>query len=386
MKKLSDFVGLCLLTSLLLTSYGCKKDEPTAEPVNGKGLKHNTLAALEKVRETDIDEDVLNLPASFSFDGPPIQSQGNTNKCVSFSSAYYIIGLYNGLTSASTDISNAGSVEFSHATFKKINADDCADGAFLFDEGNIKGMAEILQTTGTPSWGSLPFVDSKACAVTTASNTTEAAKNKISGYARLDKTEFNDLQELKSWMYAGFPLWFAVDVEDNFGDLGNGDIWTKNSGTGSGHAMTLVGWDDAKKAFKIANSWGKNWGSNGYGWVSYDHFFTLINKVPEIGVLYPNAAQKAVFNKLSPGSCGRAGWGDIYIDNKRAEEIAVVMEGANNYINDDASNIDASEGQFFSTIPKGTVKIKVYNATKTTLIKEYSAVVTECNEVVVTVQ
>ena len=153
-------------------------------------------------------------------------------------------------------------------------------------------------------------------------------------------------------MRAGYALWFAVDVEDNFNDLGNGDIWTKNSGTGSGHAMTLVGWDDAKKAFKIANSWGKSWGSNGYGWVSYDHFLTLINKVPEIGVLYPNAAQEAVFNRLTPGSCGRAGWGDIYIDNKRAEEIAVVMEGANNYINDDASNIDASEGQFFQLSPK----------------------------------
>ena len=103
MKKPSNFAALCLVTSLLLTSYSCKKDEPAAEPVNGKGLKHNTLAALEKVRETDIDEDVLSLPASFSFDGPPIQSQGNTNKCVSFSSAYFIIGLYNTTASNTTE-------------------------------------------------------------------------------------------------------------------------------------------------------------------------------------------------------------------------------------------------------------------------------------------
>ncbi|MEZ4955452.1 MAG: C1 family peptidase [Saprospiraceae bacterium] len=39
-----------------------------------------------------------------------------------------------------------------------------------------------------------------------------------------------------------------------------------NSG---GHAMTIVGYDDGKNAFRIVNSWGTNWGDNGFAWVDY---------------------------------------------------------------------------------------------------------------------
>jgi hypothetical protein len=35
------------------------------------------------------------------------------------------------------------------------------------------------------------------------------------------------------------------------------------------HAVTIVGWDDAKQAFLIKNSWGTEWGENGYVWVRY---------------------------------------------------------------------------------------------------------------------
>ena len=32
----------------------------------------------------------------------------------------------------------------------------------------------------------------------------------------------------------------------------------------------LVGWDDNKQAWLIKNSWGKDWGEDGFGWVKYD--------------------------------------------------------------------------------------------------------------------
>ncbi|MCK5684281.1 hypothetical protein KAJ27_09165, partial [bacterium] len=35
------------------------------------------------------------------------------------------------------------------------------------------------------------------------------------------------------------------------------------------HAMLVVGYDDYMQAFLIMNSWGKNWGKNGYCWVDY---------------------------------------------------------------------------------------------------------------------
>lgn len=36
-----------------------------------------------------------------------------------------------------------------------------------------------------------------------------------------------------------------------------------------GHAACIIGYDDTKQAFKYINSWGTDYGLNGYGWLSY---------------------------------------------------------------------------------------------------------------------
>jgi C1A family cysteine protease len=35
------------------------------------------------------------------------------------------------------------------------------------------------------------------------------------------------------------------------------------------HAITIVGWDDKKNAYLVKNSWGPQWGDDGYVWVEY---------------------------------------------------------------------------------------------------------------------
>ncbi|MBN1534810.1 MAG: hypothetical protein JXA20_19215 [Spirochaetes bacterium] len=35
------------------------------------------------------------------------------------------------------------------------------------------------------------------------------------------------------------------------------------------HAITIVGWDDGKRAYHVKNSWGTMWGEAGYFWVEY---------------------------------------------------------------------------------------------------------------------
>jgi C1A family cysteine protease len=37
------------------------------------------------------------------------------------------------------------------------------------------------------------------------------------------------------------------------------------------HAVVIVGWDDAKGAWRVRNSWGTGWGESGYAWVKYNH-------------------------------------------------------------------------------------------------------------------
>ena len=293
--------------------------------------------------------------------------------------------MYNGLNGTTTNNDIAGSPEFAYAYYKKVaNDNDCNEGAYLFNEGGDKGIAEILKTVGTTSWNQMPFINSKVCSITNSTQVSQAASNKISGYYRLDKAEYNNINEIKTWLYGGYPLWFAVNTEDNWSNIGTG-VWSQSTGKDGGHAMVIIGYDDTKKALRIANSWGTNWGDNGYGWIDYDYFVKLISVTQTIGVLYPNEAQKANLGKLSPGNCTKSGWGRITLNNQRNEEIAVVMTGQNNYLNDNADNTDAKESQDFIGIPKGSLTLKIYNKTKTTLIKEYQATVTPCEVVVITV-
>ncbi len=377
---MNKYFNKSLFSFCLIASIGCtNNDNPAAETDYGTGVKFNSKDALEKLDEADFDESIFDLPDSFALDGPPIENQMETSKCVAFSGAYYIIGLYNGVKSSSQNFDKAGSPEFAYAYWKKINKDtNCDDGAYLFDEGDVGGMAEILRTVGTTSWNQVPFVDSKTCTITTESNKSQAASNKISDYARLDEEEYKDVGELKSWIYAGYPLWFAVDLDEGFDDLGT-SVWTKQSGAiTSGHAMTIVGWNDSKKAFKVANSWGKDWGDNGFAWIGYTYMVKLLQDHDgSIGVLYPSESQKAVFNKLTPSSCGNAGWGELEIENKLNKEVKITMT-ANNYLNDDTS-IDAANVETYYGVPKGVVKVKVTD-TSNVLIKEYSVTITTCQQ------
>ena len=61
-------------------------------------------------------------------------------------------------------------------------------------------------------------------------------------------------------------------VTDLFQNYTNGvfnEIPSNYASPTSNHAIVIVGWDDAKGAWLMKNSWGTNWGENGYMWIKY---------------------------------------------------------------------------------------------------------------------
>ena len=50
----------------------------------------------------------------------------------------------------------------------------------------------------------------------------------------------------------------------------SGGTFDEKSNTMVNHAIVLVGWDDDRHAWLLRNSWGTNWGEDGYMWIDYD--------------------------------------------------------------------------------------------------------------------
>ena len=59
-------------------------------------------------------------------------------------------------------------------------------------------------------------------------------------------------------------------VSSSFEGLKGRNIYAdEKSEFSGGHAMVITGYDDKRRAFKLFNSWGPDWGDNRFGWVGY---------------------------------------------------------------------------------------------------------------------
>ena len=48
-----------------------------------------------------------------------------------------------------------------------------------------------------------------------------------------------------------------------------GGVFNEQNNNSINHVVVLIGWDDDKMAWLIKNSWGTEWGENGFGWIKY---------------------------------------------------------------------------------------------------------------------
>ncbi len=75
--------------------------------------------------------------------------------------------------------------------------------------------------------------------------------------------------EIKSALLAHGPLPVTVNGFAHWGGYKGGVYRDTRRHTADTHAVLLVGYDDAKGAWKIRNSWGMGWGEKGFMWLAY---------------------------------------------------------------------------------------------------------------------
>ena len=86
------------------------------------------------------------------------------------------------------------------------------------------------------------------------------------------KLDASDLSSVKGQLAKNRPVIFAMTVGLSFFNFrGNGIFDTLEYGPETtGHSMVLVGFDDDRSAFRLMNSFGRDWGEDGYAWISYE--------------------------------------------------------------------------------------------------------------------
>lgn len=100
-----------------------------------------------------------------------------------------------------------------------------------------------------------------------------AAPRKIVTYTHL----FSNSNVIDA-LTAGHPVVFGLDLFNDFMTLTKEDAVVKMptsiSIPAGGHAMCLVGYDLYKNMFLAKNSFGTEWGDNGYCWIPFKYFET----------------------------------------------------------------------------------------------------------------
>ena len=86
---------------------------------------------------------------------------------------------------------------------------------------------------------------------------------------RGDQNTFDGLKEMLSKLET--PVVIGVDIWENFYPDRKGKIPPAKGKRGMGHAIIATGYDDDAETLEFLNSWGNNWGDEGYGYLPYGY-------------------------------------------------------------------------------------------------------------------
>lgn len=132
--------------------------------------------------------------------------------------------------------------------------------------------AGYLKKTGLPPESFYPYTATDGdCA--TAGAGWQSAAYRIGTYSSVSKT----LAAIKTALANYGPLPTAFMVYEDFMHYKSG-IYSYTTGKKlGGHAVILVGYNDAEQYFIVKNSWNTKWGEEGYFKIAYSEMGTVVN-------------------------------------------------------------------------------------------------------------
>jgi len=103
-----------------------------------------------------------------------------------------------------------------------------------------------------------------------------ALENQVQEYLRISP---HTIQGVKECLADGFPVVFGFTIYESMmttevSQTGLVPVPDINEAPIGGHAVMAVGYDDSKESLIVRNSWGENWGLDGYFYLPYWYIST----------------------------------------------------------------------------------------------------------------
>jgi hypothetical protein len=249
----------------------------TAQEEHGTGLTFDDDAYEATELKTPLtrgDYFALASSCSLKMYCPSVGNQGQYGTCVGWSSGYAARTILWAKESGTNSKSEINAHCFSpYFVYRSISTDySCQNGTQIPDALNIlKNKGNVLhQNFASPCPSSIPsrlYDDAKS--------------NKIENFARVfglyDDEEYK-IKSIKKSLSEGNPVVIGMMVGASFMGC-KSERWTPDAAfdarfPSGGHAMCVIGYDDKKfgGAVEIINSWGTDWGNQGFVWVKYSDF------------------------------------------------------------------------------------------------------------------
>lgn len=218
---------------------------------------------------------------------PEVRHQGDLPSCVGWSAGYAAMTIERALRKGWTDprqiSQNANSALF---VFNQVSQGNCELGISM-----PKALA-LLQEKGNCLAREFDFDVNDCLKEATEAHLQAAEEYRIDDFLPLfqkDAGPEEKIRNVKRVLAQNKPVIIGMTILSNFYTIEAGESrWFPGIGDtnyAGSHAMVVVGYDDDRfykpnweapenelGAFKLMNSWGKNWGDKGFIWISYADF------------------------------------------------------------------------------------------------------------------
>ena len=213
------------------------------------------------------------FPSSFTMITPPVISQGQEQSTVSIATAYNQFSIEKYYKKGSTSWSNSTNVMSPEMVYNAVHVGGTTCGG-----SSLGSNYGYLSSNGTCTWSSLPYSNTNGCSSTLITNQmiSQAKQNKTAYDIRKNFVYLLDRGMTKIYLNNKRPLVFVARMENTAYNSGAGFIWKTSDGSNIGStALTIVGFDDSKRAFKCMTTWGTGKCDGGFLWIDYD-FITQV--------------------------------------------------------------------------------------------------------------